>query len=144
VPGLLQDPLLGRRGSLEIDGASKGNPGPAAAAFVLKEKGRKTVQGARTIGETTNNVAEYTALIDGVEKALELGLEGLLIRTDSELVARQLTGEYRVRKKHLMPLVAEAHALLRRLGSWRVQHVPREKNKRADSLCNKALRPRKS
>ena len=144
MPGLHQDPLLGRRGSLEIDGAAKGNPGPAAAAFVLKEKGRTAVQGARTIGHTTNNVAEYTALIDGVEKALELGIEEIEIRTDSQLLERQLTGEYRVRKEHLMSLASEAHALLRRLGSWSVRHVPREKNKRADSLCNKALRSHKS
>ena len=134
---------MGKRARLTIDGASKGNPGRAAAAFVLKEKGRKTIEGARSIGHATNNTAEYTALIDGLGKALEIGIEELDIRTDSQLLERQLTGEYRIRKEHLMDLAAEAHVLLRRL-KWSVQHIPREENKRADALCKKALRRKKS
>ena len=134
---------MGRRGRLTIDGAARGNPGPAAAAFVLEEDGEEIVECARKIGRATNNIAEYTALIDGLKEALQRRLEGLVIRTDSELLARQLTGEYRVRKKHLMPLASEAHVLLRRLDSWSIQHIPREENRRADSLCDKALRRRK-
>ncbi len=127
------------RARLEIDGASKGNPGRAAAAFVLKERGRKTIEGARSIGHATNNTAEYTALIDGLEKALETGIEELVIRTDSELVARQLTGDYSIKKRHLVELASEAHVLLRRFGSWSIESIPREENKRADALCKKAL-----
>ena len=111
---------------------------------MLKERRRKTVEGARAIGRATNNTAEYTALIDGLEKALALGIEELAIRTDSELVARQVTGDYCIRKRHLMELAAEAHALLRRFGSWSIESIPREQNRRADSLCEKALRGGKS
>ncbi len=144
MPGLLQDPLLGRSGALTIDGSARGNPGPASIAFILEEKGAEAIERARRIGEATNNTAEYTALIEGLEEALARGVEELVVRTDSQLLARQLTGEYRIRKKHLMALASRAHALLRRFESWDVEHIPREKNKRADSLCKRAFRCRKS
>lgn len=143
MPGLLQDPLLGRRARLEIDGASRGNPGPAAAAFVLEEEGGETVERAREIGHATNNTAEYTALIDGLEGALAREIAEIAVQTDSQLLARQITGEYRILKKHLMGFASRAHALLQRFDSWSIRHVPREENTRADSLCRKVLRRRR-
>ena len=125
---------------LHADGASRGNPGPAAYGFVLlASDGTALFEGGESIGETTNNIAEYTGLIAGLEKALELGLRMLEVRLDSELVVRQLSGQYRVRNEGLKPLFARAAALCEKFESIDIQHVGRNENKLADALANAAL-----
>ena len=123
-----------------LSGAARGNPGPAAGGYVLDDgEGRQRAQGAVVLGATTNNVAEYKALLAGLARALELGVTALEVRMDSELVVRQMCGVYRVKNEGLKPLFAEAQALSRRFAHFRIQHVPREQNARADAEANKAL-----
>jgi ribonuclease HI len=125
---------------LYCDGASRGNPGPAAIGAVLFDPDGETVDEiSGTIGVTTNNVAEYQALIAGLGAAVDRGVERLEVRLDSELLVRQVTGRYRVRAANLKPLSLQAARLIRRLGDVRVVHVPREQNTVADSLANAAL-----
>jgi probable phosphoglycerate mutase len=125
---------------LFADGAARGNPGPAAYGFVLDDPdGRVLAEAGECIGATTNNVAEYRGLIAGLERALALGVRALDVRMDSELVVRQIRGEYRVRHPGLVPLHARASELLRRLGRWQIAHVPRAGNARADRMANRAL-----
>ncbi|MHB1505957.1 MAG: ribonuclease HI family protein [Sulfobacillus sp.] len=125
---------------LYTDGAARGNPGPAAAGMVIEDdQGQVIWKEGRYLGETTNNVAEYQALLWGLEKAASLAPGALLIRMDSELVIKQLTGVYRVKHPALRPLHQQALALLSRFPSWRAEHVRREKNSLADHLANLAL-----
>jgi len=125
---------------LHADGAARGNPGPAAYGYVLAgPDGAPVAEGGATVGEATNNVAEYRGLLAGLERALELGVRELDIRLDSELIVRQLTGHYRVKHPGLKPLFARAAELLGGLTAWSAQHVPREANRRADELANRAL-----
>lgn len=126
---------------LQCDGASRGNPGRASIGFVLCDpQGREVLVHAEVLGEaTTNNVAEYTALLRGVEAAAARGVRRLRIRLDSELVVRQLRGEYRVRHARLQPLHAAVQARLATFASVHVEHVPRTANRRADALANAAL-----
>lgn len=125
---------------LHADGAARGNPGPAAAGYVLDDpEGTECFAEGRTLGVATNNVAEYKALVLGLAKALELGAAEIEVRMDSELVVRQMNGEYRVRNEGLKPLHAEAQALASRFGRFRIQHVRREANARADAEANRAL-----
>ena len=125
---------------LFADGAARGNPGPAAGGYVLDDAdGRERARGAVVLGATTNNVAEYKALLAGLARALELGVEAIEVRMDSELVVRQMCGVYRVRNEGLKPLFAEAQALSRRFARFRIQHVPRDQNSRADAEANRAL-----
>jgi len=125
---------------LHTDGASRGNPGPAGVGVVLSDAdGRVLAEVARFLGETTNNQAEYAALLEGLRQALELGAEEVLVRSDSELLVRQILGEYHVRNPKLRPLFETAKELLRRFRSWRIEHVPREANARADELANLAI-----
>jgi ribonuclease HI len=139
------DPLAGapkpRAAILQSDGASWGNPGEAGIAYVLKDKrGRELAAEGRYIGKTTNNVAEYQALIAGLEKARALAIEELDVRLDSELVVSQLNGSYRVRAPHLYELNARAKALLASFPRAMLSHVPRSRNSRADSLAGEAIR----
>ena len=127
------------KATIHVDGGSRGNPGPAAFAFVIRVDGQPDVDGAATIGTATNNVAEYTALIRALEKAAELGLSELAILSDSELMVKQMNGEYRVKNLELQDLYAEAQDLRRRFDRVTLAHVRREQNKRADELCNLAL-----
>lgn len=123
------------------DGASKGNPGDAGIGVVITgEDGTVLQEICEYIGKTTNNVAEYQALIRGLQEAGRLGAEELQISTDSELMARQLVGVYKVKSKLLKPLHEEAVALLRGFGKVRITHVMREFNKRADRLANEAVK----
>jgi len=123
------------------DGASRGNPGPAAIGVVIRdEQGRVIAKISEAIGRTTNNRAEYFALISGLEEALILGAERVDLRMDSELIVRQLTGKYRVRNPALKPLFTEAFHLLKKFNSSSIQHIPREHNRAADALCRQALR----
>lgn len=125
---------------IQIDGASRGNPGPAGAGVVLSDsRGKKLKELSVYLGESTNNVAETCALILGLQEALRLGSLKVLVLTDSELLARQVTGEYRVKDKQLQWL----HALIRNLAEafdqFKIQHIPREENRAADRLANKAV-----
>ncbi|MBI4277822.1 MAG: ribonuclease HI family protein [Armatimonadetes bacterium] len=123
-----------------IDGASRGNPGPAAIGVVIQHgQGRVLREIAEYLGETTNNVAEYRALLRALAEAEALGAAELVVLTDSELLARQLQGQYRVRSAALTPLFGEAMARLRRFHRAAVRHVPRRRNAAADALANRAL-----
>ena len=125
---------------LSTDGGSRGNPGPAAYGYVLEAEDG-TVLDARgdTIGVATNNVAEYRALLAGLASALERGVDELEVVSDSELLVRQMRGEYKVKSPTLRELVDEAQALASRLGSVRYTAVRREHNELADRLVNEAL-----
>lgn len=125
---------------LRTDGASRGNPGPAAIGYVLVDgAGQELAAEGRYIGRTTNNEAEYQALIAGLEKAGALGVRQLDIRMDSELVVLQLQGRYRVRTPHLVPLYERVRRLLAGFEAVNVRHVRRAENSRADALANQAL-----
>ena len=125
---------------LNVDGGARGNPGPAAIGVVVASpQGDVLEEVAETIGVATNNVAEYRALIMGLERAHALGANEVEIINDSELVAKQLTGAYKVKHPAMKPLHAEAIAALRGFDSWRVRSVPRAQNARADELVNQAL-----
>lgn len=125
--------------TIHIDGAARGNPGPAAYAVVLARPGLPPVEEAATMGTATNNVAEYTALVNALHLATELGLKKLDIFSDSELLVKQMAGEYRVKHPDLQPLYKEASELRKGFAAVRIRHVRREQNKRADALCNEAL-----
>ena len=125
---------------LFTDGGSRGNPGPAAAGFVLADGRGQTVHAAgHFLGRTTSNVAEYRALLEGLSEALRRGVKRLAVRSDSELMVRQLQGAYRVRNEGLKPLYKEALKKLDRFESVEVVHVRRERNVQADRLVNEAL-----
>jgi ribonuclease HI len=125
---------------LSTDGGARGNPGPAAAAYVLEaHDGTVLAAHGETIGVATNNVAEYRALLAGLEKAAELGVDDLEVVSDSELLVRQMTGEYRVKNQALRELSDEATRLARRIGRVRYTAVRRADNELADTLVNEAL-----
>ena len=123
-----------------MDGGARGNPGPAAIGIVISSPGGEVLDelGER-IGVATNNVAEYRALLRGVERARGLGATELEIVNDSELVAKQVNGDYKVKHAAMKPLHAEAMAALRAFDRWRIRSVPRAENARADELVNEAL-----
>jgi ribonuclease HI len=125
--------------TINIDGAARGNPGPAAFAYVIQRDGREPIEQAGCLGKATNNVAEYTALVRALEHALKLGAKRLAIRSDSELLVKQMNGEYRVKHPQLLPLYEEAQELVGGFESVALSHVRREQNQRADALCNAAL-----
>jgi len=128
------------RGTLYTDGGSRGNPGPAGIGIVLlRENGDVCCAGGRFLGECTNNVAEYRALIWGLKTAVNCGVTDLLVRADSELVVKQMRGEYRCKHPGLQPLFARAKDLARELESVRYEHVRRELNTHADELANAAM-----
>lgn len=126
------------------DGASKGNPGDAGIGVVISDtQGSVLREIADYIGRQTNNVAEYAALIRGLRAAADLGATQVEIRTDSELLARQLTGVYKVKAANLKPLFDEAISLLRVFERVSISHVVRELNKRADELANEGVKKHK-
>jgi ribonuclease HI len=125
---------------LHVDGGARGNPGPAAIGVVISALDGSVVERvAETIGVTTNNVAEYRALLRGLERAAALGANEIRVFNDSELVARQLMGVYKVKHPAMQPLHAEASRALRTFTSWSIESVPRSQNADADALVNKAL-----
>ena len=125
---------------LSTDGGARGNPGPAAYGYVLEaEDGTVLAAHGEKIGVATNNVAEYSALIAGLEKALELGVDEVEVVSDSELMVKQMTGQYRVKNEALQELWSRAGRLARRVGSVDYTAVRREHNKLADQLVNEAL-----
>ena len=126
-----------------VDGASRGNPGPASyGVCIRKEDGDKFIEFCESIGQTTNSVAEYSALIRGLEEGLNLGAEELDIFTDSQLVARQFQGLYKVKHEGLKEIMAKVRGLQKNFKRVTVHHIPRSShpgNKRADRLANIAL-----
>ena len=125
---------------VHVDGGARGNPGPAAIGVVVSRPDGEVVEEvAERIGVATNNVAEYRALLRGLERAAALGARQVELVNDSELVARQLNGVYKVKHPAMRPLYLDAMAALRGFGGWRVRSVPRTENARADALVNAAL-----
>lgn len=126
--------------TLFADGGSRGNPGPAASGAVLLDSGGELLEErGRYLGIATNNLAEWNALLIGLEVAVARGIRRLAIRLDSELVVKQLQGEYRVKHVDLQPLYRRAQALLRRFERVDLRHVPRKQNALADRLVNRVL-----
>ncbi len=122
------------------DGASRGNPGPAGIGVeITNEDGEVLAEIAQGIGETTNNVAEYTAVIDGLARAAELGARTVTLRSDSLLLINQLTGRYRVKAPHLQPLHRRARSIAAGFDRVSFEHVPREENVEADHLANEGV-----
>ena len=122
---------------VSCDGAARGNPGPAGAGSqITTPDGVMVAEIAEGLGETTNNVAEYTAVILGLERAQELGATDVLLRSDSQLLINQITGVYRVKTPHLQPLHRRVRKLAAGFGSIRFEHIPRERNTEADRLAN--------
>ena len=128
------------KATMFADGGSRGNPGPAASGAVLFDEGGAVLREVGTyLGVATNNVAEWTGLVTGLEAALELGVDDLVVRLDSELVVKQISGAYRVKHEGLIPLHAKAKMLLRKFARVDVQHVRRKENAAADALVNAVL-----
>ncbi|HET9937320.1 MAG TPA: ribonuclease HI family protein [Gaiella sp.] len=128
------------RATLWTDGGARGNPGPAAYAYVLEaEDGTVLDARGEAIGHATNNVAEYSALVAGLRRAAELGVTALELRSDSELMVKQMRGEYRVKNKDLQELFLDASRAAREVGTVTYTHVRREHNELADRLVNEAL-----
>ena len=125
---------------LFTDGGARGNPGPAAFGYVLEaEDGTVLAAHGEAFGVATNNVAEYRALIAGLAAAARHGVRVLVVRMDSELVVRQMLGQYKVKNEGLKPLHAEARQAVARIGTVKFESVPRDDNSRADALVNEAL-----
>ncbi len=125
---------------VNVDGGSRGNPGPAAVGVVVRNAdGEVIADAAEPIGNATNNVAEYRALIRGIELAAEHGATELSLLGDSELVVKQIRGEYKVKDANLKPLHAQARQALSAFSDWTFEHVRREQNAEADALVNQAL-----
>jgi ribonuclease HI len=122
-----------------IDGASRGNPGEAGIGIVIKEKHHTIKEISDHIGKTTNNVAEYSALIRALEEILILGHKKAHFISDSQLIVEQINGNYRVKDENLKVLYHHAKTLISKMESFSIKHVPREKNKEADKLANKAI-----
>ena len=123
---------------VEFDGASRGNPGPAGIGYRVLPDGQG-VEGHEYIGEATNNEAEYRALIRGLESALDKGHTDVIAQGDSELVVRQVRGQYNVGAENLAPLYEEVRDLVARFDSFEIRHVKRGRNEGADDLANEAL-----
>ena len=125
---------------IHSDGGARGNPGPAGIGVVIyNEKAKLVAEISRFLGVSTNNQAEYRALIAGLEKAVELGADSVDCYLDSELVVKQINHEYKVKNKELAPLFLKVYNLLTKFKSYNFRHVPREQNKEADCLANEAM-----
>ena len=127
------------RFTVNVDGGARGNPGPAAIGVVLRDGGEVVEEVGETIGDATNNVAEYRALLRGIELAAEHGATELELVGDSELVVRQVEGRYKVKNAGMKKLHEEVKRALRDFDSWKIRHVRRESNADADRLVNEAL-----
>jgi ribonuclease HI len=125
---------------VHVDGGARGNPGPAAAGAVISTPGGDVLdEAAETIGTASNNVAEYRGLLLGLRRARELGADEVEVVNDSELVAKQVNGEYKVKHRDMKPLHAAAMQELAAFKGWSIRSVPRAQNARADALVNEAL-----
>jgi phosphoribosylglycinamide formyltransferase-1 len=131
---------LKERVIIHTDGASRGNPGPAAAAFILTDTAKNVIEGKGFfLGNTTNNVAEYTGLLKALSAAKDLGAKTIQTFSDSQLMVRQINGEYKVKNQKLKELHARCMELLAGFASWQITHVSRENNKQVDGLANRAM-----
>ena len=130
-----------KKAVIYADGASWGNPGPAAIGAIIKDKQGRTVASiSQAIGRATNNHAEYRALIAAMEKAVELGVDEVMVNLDSELVTRQINGQYRVKKTALKPLYQRVKQLQSLFHGFTIRHISRQQNKEADNLARAALK----
>jgi ribonuclease HI len=137
---ILKDRLNVNKVVINTDGAARGNPGPAAIGATIKDETGKTVARiSRRIGTTTNNQAEYRAIITALEKAVSLGAKHVILRSDSELVVQQINGRYKIKNTALRPLYQKVVQLTGPLESFRISYVPRARNAEADALANQAL-----
>lgn len=128
------------RATLHTDGGARGNPGPAGIGVLLTDEGGQVIgEIAQGIGETTNNVAEYSAVIAGLELALARGVSDIEVAVDSELVVHQLRGEWKIKNERLRALAVKARALMNRFSSASIRHVRREENAGADRLANQGM-----
>jgi ribonuclease HI len=128
------------RTRLFTDGAARGNPGPAGAgAVIISPDGHIVAKVGKFLGEETNNVAEYMGLIIGLKRAKAMGIKELDVLADSELMVKQLNGDYAVKADHLKPLFDEARALLKGFAEIEIRHIPREQNGQADAMSNRAI-----
>lgn len=125
--------------TINIDGGARGNPGPASWAYVIQHDGEPVMEENGLLGQTTNNVAEYTALLKALARAAELKASTVHIKSDSELLVKQMNGHYKVKNANLLPLYQQATQLRRGFEKVDFTHVYREQNKEADRLCNEAL-----
>ena len=129
-----------KRLTIYSDGASRGNPGPAAIGVLIEDESKRMkAQLSHYIGRTTNNQAEYHALLAGLREAAKLGAKHVDIKLDSELVVRQIQGKYKVKSASLKPLQSQIAQLLKEFTSFSLEHIPRWQNKAADALANQAL-----
>ena len=126
--------------TIYIDGACRGNPGPAGIGVVIQKNGETIKEISKSIGEGTNNIAEYSALIQALEEALEKKAGSVQIYTDSELVYKQIMGEYKVKHPNVQGLFLKAKLLMTQFKDIKITHVLREKNKQADKLATAALK----
>ncbi len=125
------------------DGAARGNPGPAAIGVILKdEKGNIIAAISQRLAPTTNNQAEYLAIIAGLEKAVSLGCRHVSVKSDSELVVKQINGQFKIKNTALRPLYQQVVQLTGKFESFSIAYIPREQNGQADDLANKALNGR--
>ena len=125
--------------TIYTDGASRGNPGPAAVGAVIRDENKTLAEISHRIGFATNNQAEYIAIIIALEKAIKLGIKHVTLKADSQLVVQQLKGKYRVKKAALKPLYQQVKQLTSSLESFAIAYIPREQNREADKLANMAL-----
>ena len=132
--------MKNKRVEIYVDGGSRGNPGPSGVGVVILDaSGKRLKEVSKYIGETTNNIAEYSALLYGLEEALMLRIDEIVVNLDSELVVKQLMGDYRVKDSGLKPLFERAMNMLKSFKGVEIRHIDREKNKEADKLVNKAI-----
>jgi ribonuclease HI len=141
---MIYSPLMTTKFHINVDGAARGNPGEAGIGVVIKEGHKTLLEVGAYIGKATNNVAEYMALIRGLEEAAVLGLKEIKVTSDSELMVKQMKGEYRVKNEGLQPLYLHAKSLVRKFNSFSIEHTRREENKHADMLANKGIDERQT
>ena len=136
----LKDILSINKVTIYTDGAARGNPGPAAIGVIIKDETGNTIATiSRYLGATTNNQAEYRAIIAALEKAIALGARQVVLRSDSELVVKQINGLYKIKNTGLRPLYQKVVELIGSLENFAIAYIPRERNAAADALANKAL-----
>jgi ribonuclease HI len=122
------------------DGAARGNPGPAGIGVVIRNDAKVLVEVSDSIGKTTNNVAEYMALIRGLEEAIDMGQKNVEVFSDSELLVKQINGEYKVKNEGLAPLFLQARSLIKqKFNKFSIHHTAREENEHADKLANRGI-----
>ena len=139
-PEAAQEYMRIEKAVIHTDGASRGNPGPAAIGATIKdEQGRLIARISQGIGRTTNNQAEFRAIIVALEKAIELGAKRVAVNSDSELIVKQINGRYKVKKAVLRLLYQKVVQLIGSLEGFTIAYIPREQNREADALANKAL-----